>query len=156
MFSPADLHVYDALGRHVGLDEKGELETEIPGAFYITPEGTDYKTILIPDGDITNEYHIEVKGTDSGIMDLKVQVPDAKNKIKRFLEYTDVPVSGTTTAQVDIKPELPSFIAPERPTDTIRDLTTRLEIDSDGDGVFELETTPGNFEKKKIDDFQLW
>lgn len=156
LFSPAELHVYDALGRHIGLDKEGELEKEIPGAMYIIPEGTDYKTILIPDADVTNEYRIEVKGTDSGIMDLKAQVPDAVTKLKRFLEYTDVPISATMIAQASIKPEIPLFAVPRIRVETIRDTTTKLELDSDGDGVFELEGTPGNFEKTKIDKIELW
>jgi hypothetical protein len=156
LFSPADLHVYDTLGRHVGLDENGVLEKEIPGAVYITPEGTDYKTILIPDADVTDEYRLEVKGTDYGIMDLKAQVPDAERKVKRFIEYTDVPISATMIAQASIKPEPPLAVAPRRPTETMLDTTTKLEIDSDGDGIFELESTPGNFEKRKIDSFKLW
>jgi hypothetical protein len=156
LFSPAELHVYDALGRHVGLDDDGVLETEIPGSLYITPEGTDYKTIIIPGADVANEYRVEVKGTGSGIMDLKVQVPDAEREVKRFLEYTDVPISATTIAQVSIKPELPQFAVPSRPTETMRDMTTKLEIDSDGDGIAELESIPGIFEKTKIDTFKLW
>jgi hypothetical protein len=156
LFSPAELHVYDAQGRHVGLDEKGELENEIPGAVYINPEGTDYKTILIPDADVSHEYRLEVIGTDSGIMDLKAQIPDAEHNVKRFIEYTDVPVSIAMTAQVKIKPELPLIITPKKPTKTIRDTTINLEIDSNGDGVFELESKPGNFEKTKINRFELW
>lgn len=156
LFSPADLHVYDSLGRHVGLDERGVLEIDIPGAIYITPEGTDYKTIIIPDADVANEYRVEVKGTGSGIMDLKVQVPDAENKVTRYLEYTDVPISTTAIAQLSITKELPQFAVPSRPTLTMRDITTRLEIDSDGDGFLDLESKPGIFENKEIDTFSLW
>ncbi len=156
LFSPADLHVYDASGRHVGLDERGVLEIEIPGAMYITPEGTDYKTIIIPEADVASEFRVEVKGTGSGIMDLKVQVPDAENKVTRYLEYTDVPISPTTIAQLNIKKELPQFVVPSRPTMTMRDITTKLEVDSDGDGFLDLESKPGSFEKTEIDTFSLW
>jgi hypothetical protein len=157
LFSPANLHVYDAMGRHVGLDEKGMPEEEIPGAIYITPEGTDYKTILIPDADLTNEYRIEVDGTGSGVMDLKAQVPDAERKVKRFLEYVNVPVSATMTAKASIKPqEIPLLAVPRRPTETIRDMTTVLEIDSEGDGIFELQRAPGNFAKVSNDSSKLW
>ncbi len=33
---------------------------------------------------------------------------------------------------------------------TIRDTTTKLEIDSDGDGVFELQSPPGTFKKQEV------
>jgi hypothetical protein len=155
IFSPAEIHVYDAQGRHVGLDEEGKLEKEAPGAMYITPEGTDYKTILIPNADVTDEYRMEVKGTDSGIMELKAQVPDAMTKLKRFLEYKDVPILATTRARAEIRPFIPMPMLAEGATvgETVRDTVTKLELDSDGDGIFELESTPGNFEETKVDKF---
>ena len=134
LFSPANIHVYDSLGRHVGVNERGEIDKQMPGALYVTPEGTQYKTIIIPDADISQEYVLIVNGTDSGIMDIKAQVPDAKNKVSRYLEYINVPVSATTTARVRIMP----------------DRVVKLELDSDGDGVFELESAPGSFEEKKV------
>lgn len=147
LFCPADIHVYDSQGRHVGIDEKGRLEKQIPGAVYINPEGTDYKTIVIPNADVSQGYTLIVNGTGSGTMEIKAQVPDAKTKLKRYLEYTDVPVSATTTARVKIKPGIP--LPPiTTQSDSIRDTITKLELDGDGDGVFELESTPGDFERQ--------
>ncbi|MFC1992752.1 hypothetical protein ACFLV3_02930 [Chloroflexota bacterium] len=134
LFSPADIHVYDSLGRHVGFDENGEMEKQIPDAVYIAPEGTQYKTIVIPDADISHEYRVVVDGIGSGTMELKAQVPDAEKKVKHYLEYANVPVSVTTTARVDFIP----------------DKIGKLELDSDGDGVFEVEGIPGNFEKTMV------
>ena len=149
LFSPANIHVYDSLGRHVGINENGEIEKQIPGALYITPEGTQYQTIIIPNADVSQEYMLIVEGTGPGKMDLKVQVPDAKNKVRRYLEYIDVPVSATTTARIKIMPDIPiERIAAE--SDSVRDTTTKLELDSDGDGTFELEGASGNFEKQKV------
>ncbi len=151
IFSPADSHVYDALGRHVGINKRGELETQIPGALYITPEGTQYKTIIIPDADVSQEFKLIVNGTGPGTMELKFQVPDARNNIKRYLEYINVPVSATTIVRVNIMPDIP-FAVPRVPIpgESVRDTTTKLELDSDGDGIFELESTPGDFQKQKV------
>ena len=147
LFSPADLHVYDSQGRHVGMDEDGQLEIQITGAVYINPEGTDYKTIVIPNADISQEYMLVAEGTGSGTMEIKAQVPDAETMLKRYVEYTDVPVAATTIAKVELKPEiiLPRVTAQGN---SVRDTVTRLEIDNDGDGEFELESTPGKFEKQ--------
>ena len=154
LFSPADLHVYDSQGRHVGINEDGALEKQIPGAIYITPEGTDYKIILIPDADEQEEYTIVAKGTDSGIMDLKAQVPDTVSNFTRFLEYMSVPISPTTIARTKIMPAIPGLVRVPSPADmksgTTRDTATVLEIDSDGDGTFEIGSTPGHFEKQKV------
>jgi len=165
LFSPADLHIYDSLGRHVGIDEEGKIQNQIPGAIYITPRGTDYKIILIPDADVSNEYVIVVNGTGSGTMDIKAQVPDVESKLKRFLEYTNVPVSSTTTARAAIRPEVSAVMRLPSPAEirggTTRDTTTKLEIDSDGDGVFELQSPPGPFKKQEVQptteaDFTGW
>ena len=155
LFSPADLHIYDALGRHVGLDEKGVLKKEIPGAVYISPEGTQYKTIVIPEADVTDEYTMVVTGTDTGTAEIKALVPDAAKKVTRYLKYTEVPISAVATARVQIRPDIP---LPEKPAlgDSVRDIETKLELDIDGDGVFELESAPGDFEKTKIDKYKLW
>ena len=88
VFSPADIHVYDAAGRHVGLDANGNLELGIPGAMYLTPEGTDYKTIVIPEGDVAEGYIVELTGSGSGVMDIKSQVPDSRLGQKQFVAYT--------------------------------------------------------------------
>ena len=153
LFSPAELHIYDSQGRHVGIDADGEPEIQIPGALYITPEGSDYKTILIPDADVTEEYSIVVKGTDTGMMDLKAQVPDEQQKAKRFLEYTNVPITATLRARANIKPEIPGVAVAEVAvrTETQRDISTKLELDSNGDGVFDLELTPGAFAIEKVE-----
>jgi hypothetical protein len=154
LFSPADLHVYDSQGRHVGINEEGGIESQIPGAMYIIPEGTDYKIILIPDAEEEDEYTIVAKGTDSGSMDLKAQVPDAVSKLRRFVEYVSIPVSRTMIARTKIKPTALGLMrAPstaEVLSGTTRDTATVLEIDSDGDGTFEIESAPGKFEKQKI------
>ncbi|MFC1902901.1 hypothetical protein ACFLX4_02400 [Chloroflexota bacterium] len=149
LFSPANIHVYDSRGRHVGINEKGEIEIEIPGAMYINPEGTQYKTIIVPNADVSQEYELVVEGTGSGNMDIKVQVPDAKNRVKRYLEYINVPVSATTTARVRIMPDVP---LPEITTEgfSVRDDITILELDRDGDGKFELESAPGIFERREV------
>jgi hypothetical protein len=153
LFSPADLHVYDSQGRHIGLDEKGQLETQIPGAMYITPEGTDYKIILIPDADIANEYRMLAKGTEQGKMDIRLQIPDIQRKLQRYLEYLDVPISPKTVARAIIKPEIPGLMmvpsVGEIQAGTKRDTITKLEIDNNGDGIFEMESMPGIFIQQK-------
>ena len=152
LFSPADLHVYDTEGRHVGLDEEGRLQVEIPEAVYIQPEGTDYKIILVPEADAAGEYRIEVRGTDTGKMDIKAQVPDVREKLNRFLEYIGVPVKPKLVARAVIRPEVAevAVAAPQLPPGevkvlTARDTVTELEIDDDGDGIFESRTAPGVF-----------
>jgi len=149
LFSPADIQVYDSQGRHVGVNEKGELENQIPGAVYIAPEGTQYKTIVIPNADVSQGYTLIINGTGSGTMEIKAQVPDARNRVLQYLEYTNVPVSPTTTARIKIIPGEPlPRITPQG--NSVRDTRTKLELDTDGDGIFEIVSAPGNLEKQKV------
>ncbi len=156
IFSPAELHVYDSAGRHVGLDEAGNLEIGIPGALYITPEGSDFKTILIPNADVSDEYRVVIKGTGDGVLDLKALVPDATNNVRRYLEYQDIPVNPDMGAELNILPGLFDYLSPERPTGTVKDTGTLLFVDINGDGTFDTETRPGIFSNKVSDDFGVW
>jgi len=144
LFSPATIHVYDSLGRHVGVNEKGELEKQLPDAVYITPEGTQYQTIIIPGADVSREYTVVVSGTGKGTAEIKTQVPDAARKVKRYLEYRNVPILPTTVARIKIAPDIP--LPPAAPgIGNVRDTVTRLELDTDGDNRFEIESVPGQF-----------
>ena len=69
--SPVDLHVYDAEGRHVGINyATGEAETQIPGSSYSGP-GTEPQLVRI-DGPDAGEYRIELVGTGTGPYTLTV------------------------------------------------------------------------------------
>lgn len=65
LHSPAELHLYDWLGRHVGRNEKtGSVETEIPGSsFVIGPSGEQIITLSMPEA---GRYRIEIIGTGTG------------------------------------------------------------------------------------------
>ncbi len=151
IFSPANLHVYDSSGNHVGLDEDGKLEKTIPGALFITPEGTDYQTILVPDADVKDEYTVVADGTGSGFADIKVQIPDAANKAKRHLEFISVPITSTTALRATIKPEILAEVPViyDNRSVTFRDKNTILQVDTDGDSIFEIESAPGTFSQRQ-------
>jgi len=72
LHSPVDLHIYDPLGRHVGMNyTTGEIEVQIPNATYNTSNGDlnitvphleagDYRLILIGTG--TGNYTLDIIG----------------------------------------------------------------------------------------------
>jgi len=63
--SPADLHVYDPEGRHVGINyDTGDVEIEIPGATYSGPE-TEPQVINISNP-IAGTYTVKLVGRESG------------------------------------------------------------------------------------------
>ncbi len=61
-----------------------------------------------------------------------------------------MPVSATTVVRIRIEPDIPLPQITIQ-SDSVRDTITKLELDSDGDGVFELESVPGNFERQKVE-----
>jgi len=72
VFSPVDLHLYDSLGRHVGLDyAHGGIDNEIPGSYYSGPNAEPQRiTIINPTDD---EYTIVLLGTKQGTYQLKIE-----------------------------------------------------------------------------------
>ena len=69
LHSNADLHVYDPVGRHIGMDyDTGEIEVQIPNATY-TSNGE--QNITIP-GLETGNYRIVLVGTGTGEYTLDV------------------------------------------------------------------------------------
>jgi len=62
--SPADLHLYDSEGRHVGINyDTGDVEIEIEGATYSGP-GTEPQVITVPNP--AGTYRVELLGREGG------------------------------------------------------------------------------------------
>ncbi|MFH1962242.1 MAG: PEGA domain-containing protein [bacterium] len=123
---PADLHIYDPDGNHVGLNNSGGVDINIPGAEYITSEDSDTKIILIPNADMLKDYRVEVKGSGEGVFKLGVLCPDSSNNIIHSAQYLDVPVNTTTVGKLTLNQD--------------RDLS--LKIDNDGDGKTDKARAP--------------
>ncbi|MBA7714333.1 hypothetical protein ES703_123353 [subsurface metagenome] len=130
IFSPAEIHVYDRSGNHVGIDDSGVVIENQLGAICITPKGTEYKTIIIPNADESQQYTLEVKGTGSGTMEIKVLLPYESNRKKRYIEYPPVRVTRETWAKAIISPVIFKLEEEETPanpkSDSVRDNATVL------------------------------
>jgi len=59
-------------------------------------------------------------------------------------------------ARVQIRPDLLDTPVISPTVQSVRESRVTLELDPDGDGVFELEATPGTFEETRVDRFSLW
>jgi hypothetical protein len=69
LHSPADLHLYDAQGRHVGWNyETSQIELQIPGAEYAVGETQIVTLTSLTAGN----YYVEMIGTDNGEYQLEV------------------------------------------------------------------------------------
>lgn len=117
-YSPGELRVYDAQNRVTGLVD-GEVKQEIPSSMYDEQDGV--VAIFSP----FDTYRYEVVGTDEGAYGL--EIASIKGAEATTFTATDIPPSVNTIHQYTID------------WDTLSQggKGVALQIDEDGDGVFE-------------------
>lgn len=129
--SPVEVHVYDSQGRHVGGDQSSVVEGEIPGSYYLphysveTEEGShDYpeKIIIF---DPTDDYLCEVIGTEGGTYGLDITL--IRRGQENTFEATEIPTS----------PGARHVYAVDWVALSAGEEGVTLDVDADGDGVFE-------------------
>ena len=142
---PVNLHMYDSSNNHIGLDEYGNPETEIPYSIYTQDENGDFEGILIIDFDSDDFYEVVIEGTGNGKFNLTSEIigQDKKQKIA----YLNVPVYTNTIATIDVSQTNPTYtmeidkygdgtaIETKEP-DSIETITV-CPYDHDGDGIVE-------------------
>jgi len=147
--SPVDLHVYDPLGRHIGINyDTGIVENEIPGATYSGP-GTRPQIIEIPDP-IAGTYITKFVGTGDGSFTFTIRgllngILISEDGFTGYItedEFQESHISvsslaGAITVEIldhDLMPPQISIITPA-PDDTIQDGITFSSLVSDPGGV---------------------
>jgi hypothetical protein len=136
----AEIHFYDAQGRHLGPDGQGGIDTEIPGSAYWTPviaEQADIsaRRLSIQAADLSHGYRIELAGTGNGTFDLHLEIPDRSTGRLYQTTYISVPVTVGDEFVVSL----------ERGTDFV------LAANRDGDETFEGQVTPSSISSRGID-----
>jgi len=114
--SPGELRVYDSQGNVTGL-VNGEIKEEIPNSIY------NDEIVMIPSS--SDSFTYEVKGTDEGSYGLRV----ATITDKEFINFaaTDIPTSANAMHQYAI-----DWNALSQGGEGVT-----VQIDADGDGIFE-------------------
>jgi len=130
--SPGELRVYDSQGRVTGL-VNGEIKNEIPGAEY----SDDTVTIFFP----SDAYTYEVVGTATGIYGLTIISIEDGNATT--FTATDIPTAPGAVHQYTI-----DWDALSQGEEGVT-----VEVDSDGDGIFEHTFTSDG--ELTSDDFML-
>jgi hypothetical protein len=123
IFSPGELRVYDSQGRVTGL-VSGEVRQEIPYSVY----DDENKSVLICPA--TDCYYYEVVGTAEGNYGVRVISINEKEEVDIFA-LTDVPTSSNAVHIYTIHSD--------SLTETGKSVV--MQVDSDGDGVFEETKT---------------
>ncbi len=134
LFSPADIHLFDENGNHVGLNSSGGVDRDIPGVFYSGPEEHP-ESIFIMNSEKSLE--LLVKGNDYGTFDLGGNI--SKGNIHKEIKYSAVAITSETNTKIelnDIEPYL-------------------LEVDEDGDGIFDYNKSPDDMDYSPVVSFNF-
>ncbi|NOR59969.1 MAG: hypothetical protein GQ469_04995 [Methanosarcinales archaeon] len=124
--SPGELHIYDSQNRVTGL-VNGEIKEEIPNSVYVSED----ETVIIYDA--IDTYRYEVEGTEFGTYGLDLISFNNWDTISAFNAF-DIPTTPGQNHQYDINWEM-LFNSQNG---------VSIQIDSDGDGVFEQTIITGN------------
>jgi predicted MPP superfamily phosphohydrolase len=135
LYSPANLHIYDSNGRHVGIIDSNEAERGIPDSFYFS-----HQVIPIEDGNETlperiivfdpcDDYLYEVVGKERGTYRLVITSTEDGNDI--VFEANGIPTLPGAVHQYIV--DWDRLKAGEE--------GVIIDIDTDGDGTFERTIT---------------
>lgn len=124
--SPVNLHVYDSKGNHLGVNNDGEIETEIPNTYLYIPSDDGKELVVIP---TTEELSFVITATDEGKFNFSLGKNEGNTSNKIIVEYHNIEVTNQTIATVNITSTNPNFI---------------MQIDEDGDGTIDTTTEPNN------------
>ena len=97
-FSPADLHVYDINGSHLGVNESGILEGSIPGVAYSGPDSDPEHMLLFNN---SRKYIIKTTPENQGYVDLHLSSL-SNNKINKY-EFNNIKINDDTESALFIR-----------------------------------------------------
>lgn len=118
--SPVHFHLYDSLGRHLGPNDFGDIDAEIPGSDYTIDETTGKQKLTLLD--INDTYRFEVEGTGYGSFDVSIHFNDGSEQWD--LTYPPTRVTQDSRAIVNLSGDF------------------TMLLDYDGDDIFETTVVP--------------
>ncbi|HIC90874.1 MAG TPA: PKD domain-containing protein, partial [Syntrophaceae bacterium] len=115
LHSPARLHAIDEQGRHIGINNSGFLEVQMPEARYF---GGEHESIVIFN---TSNVTFYTTGIENGTFDLIIEKSSVREKEQ--LIFQDIETTSQTIT-------------------TFNPVTNQLNIDTNGDGMAETSLIP--------------
>nr|QNO43755.1 hypothetical protein ALLGJMBF_00007 [Methanosarcinales archaeon ANME-2c ERB4]QNO43855.1 hypothetical protein BPHBHLNA_00001 [Methanosarcinales archaeon ANME-2c ERB4]QNO46358.1 hypothetical protein KJPMONCH_00007 [Methanosarcinales archaeon ANME-2c ERB4] len=139
---PANIHVYDYQGRHVGLNASGGVDLEIPGAYYTGPDSEPESIVIFGQSE---DIIFKIGALDAG--EFNFTLAQSTETKTTTVTYLDVPITETTVATVDVSEANPTYLmdidddGDATPEDTIEpdsiEIITVFPYDHDRDGIVE-------------------
>jgi len=126
---PANLHLYDSSGNHVGFNGLGGIDLEVPGVTFGAINDTGYQYIYIEDTNQIKNYRLEIEGLNSGEFDLHILTSNETGDSILNISYIGKPIAESSLALI----ELDNY-------DWI------LNQDLDGDGTYESQISPDSID----------
>lgn len=133
----AELHVYDASGRHLGPDGRGGVEGGIPDGQMF--EFGSSQLALISQADLVDRYTLRIAGKGTESVRLTVSLPNAASQVVQTLQYFDVSNSAVMRGEVRLAP----------------DSAFTLRLDLDGNGTYETEKQPDVNEQTPLHGYRI-
>jgi PKD repeat protein len=132
--SPVTLHAYDSQGRHVGVSNRGEVDLQIPEAYYSGPD-SDPQVIFI--WGQSENIIFEVKALSEGSFNLTIN--QSSDGELTTLTYSNVLVTAQSQARVEISPSNPDYdLSLDLNGDGKIDSTVRAEREESRKGIDEV------------------
>ena len=122
--SPVNLHAYDQYGNHVGLNETGEIELEIPVTYIYRPSEEEEEVIIIY---TEEDLRFEIEATGAGQFDFDLGRYIKSEDKEVVAVYENVLITENTTATLEVSLDNPQYI---------------MEVDADGDGTVDEYKPP--------------
>ncbi len=124
--SPVHIHIYDSVGRHVGLNySTGDIDLQIPNASYFIDNGHESIAVFL-----MGDYSVIAEGHDEGHFALLIEYPTS-NTSYSIAEYLNIPVDEETNASVFLSTTNPDYL---------------MNVDTDKDGVTDYTVNPAILE----------
>ncbi|TAJ14098.1 hypothetical protein EPO56_02480 [Patescibacteria group bacterium] len=122
LHSPLTLELYDSSGNHVGQNEDGSFDQEIPDVEY--GEFGDVQYIIAPQGP---EYRLVLNGLDVGTFSLDIQEVEG-GSVTMQTTLANIPTTENTIAALNIGDGI--------------ETASELSVDEDGDGTPDITLQP--------------
>jgi len=100
--SPVHLHAYDELGRHVGLNEQGGIDREIPSVYYSGP-WVENETIIVFNPENHSNIRIVGEAYDDGNFTLENKKYTKENQTIITTTYETIFVQNGSIVTVDVE-----------------------------------------------------
>jgi hypothetical protein len=120
-WSPVKVHIYDSLGNHVGPNETGGIDINIPEVYLYDPD-TDNFII-----DTSDDLIFKIKATASGEFGFTYGTRQKEPAAETTVTYSGISITEKTVATLNTGSGNPDYL---------------MEVDIDGDGITDLIKTP--------------